>query len=227
MDHQLAFDRIKCLVCSRECLTVVDHDALDSNSIFVSCDASNFRTGAMLSFGPTLETARPVAFESAPLVDAELRYPTHEKELLAIVRALEKWRVDLLGVPFTVYTDHRTLENFNRQKNLSRRQSRWQEFLGQYDFEIKYIKGEENVVADALSHMMDVVVIDPTTCASVAALRDVTRSVCDRPDPTPPAACAIAAGSLRVATDPAWLNAIRTGYEHDKWCMRLAKALAR
>ena len=116
MDHQMAFDRIKALVCSRECLIVVDRDALEDNSIFVSCDASDLRTGAMLSLGPSLETARPVTFESPPLVGAELRYPTHEKELLAIVRALKKWRVDLLGVPFTVYTDHRTLENFNRQK---------------------------------------------------------------------------------------------------------------
>ena len=79
MDHQMAFDRIKALVCSRECLIVVDRDALEDNSIFVSCDASDLRTGAMLSLGPSLETARPVTFESPPLVGAELRYPTHER----------------------------------------------------------------------------------------------------------------------------------------------------
>jgi len=50
---------------------------------------------------------------------AQLNYPVHEKELLAIIRALEKWRSDLLGVEFFVYTDHRTLENFDQQQDLS------------------------------------------------------------------------------------------------------------
>jgi hypothetical protein len=56
-------------------------------------------------------------------------------------------------MPFTVYTDHRTLENFMTQRELSRRQARWQEFFGQYDFTIQYIKGEDNMVADALSRL--------------------------------------------------------------------------
>ena len=107
----------------------------------------------MLSFGPTWETARPVAFDSMQLKGAELNYPIHEKELLAILRALKKWRADLLGMTFQVYTDHRTLENFTSQKDLSRRQLRWQEFMSQYDMTITYIKGEENTVADALSRL--------------------------------------------------------------------------
>lgn len=217
LDHQMAFNHIKTLVCSHECLTSIDHDALDSNRIFVSCDASDFHTGAMLSFGPDLESARPVAFESAPLTGAELNYPVHKKELLAIVRALEKWRVNLLDVPFTVYTDHRTLENFNCQKNLSHHQSRWQEFLGQYNFSIKYIKGEENIVADALSRVN---VVDPATCASVAAIHDITHAVRDCPDASPPIA-ACQAGTLCVVTDPAWLDAIRSGYDLDSWCQCL------
>ena len=56
---------------------------------------------------------------------AELNYPVHEKELLAVIRALKKWRVDLLGSPFLIYTDHKMLENFHSQKDLSRRQARW------------------------------------------------------------------------------------------------------
>lgn len=51
---------------------------------------------------------------------AELNYPVHEKELLAIIRALKKWHVDLLGSPFFIYTNPKTLENFNTQKKLSR-----------------------------------------------------------------------------------------------------------
>lgn len=83
------------------------------------------------------------------LHNAQLNYPVHEKELLAIVRTLKKWRIELLGTPFTVYTDHRTLENFMSQWELSCRQVRWQEFFGQYNFTIEYIPGEENTVANA------------------------------------------------------------------------------
>ena len=82
---------------------------------------------------------------------AEKNYPIHEKELLAVIRALKKWRSDLLGSEFTVYTNHRTLENFNTQRDLSRRQLRWQEFMSQYEMNIVYIHGEDNCVADALS----------------------------------------------------------------------------
>jgi hypothetical protein len=66
----------------------------------------------------------------------EKNYPVHEKELLAVIQALKKWRSDLLGIPIYVYTDHRTLQNFDTQRDLSRRQLRWQEFMLQYDMTI-------------------------------------------------------------------------------------------
>lgn len=150
-EHDVAFRAIKELVISRRVLTTINHDNPGDNKVFVTTDASEFRTGAVLSWGPTWETARPVAFESSPLKDAELRYPVHEKELLVIIRALKKWRVELLGTPFEVRTDHRTLESFMSQRDLSRRQGRWQEFLAAYDFKIVYLKGTDNAAADALS----------------------------------------------------------------------------
>jgi RNase H-like domain found in reverse transcriptase/Reverse transcriptase (RNA-dependent DNA polymerase) len=132
-DRQTAFDAIKALVVSANCLTVIDHEHPGENNIFVTCDASDWRTGATLSFGPTWETACPVAFDSMQLKAAEKNYPVHEKELLAVIHALKKWCSDLLKTHFYIYTDHRTLENFDTQKDLSRRQLRWQEFLLQYD----------------------------------------------------------------------------------------------
>ena len=119
--HQTAFDAIKELVTSRECLTTIDLDKLNTHKIFVTTDASDLCSGAVLSFGETWETARPVAFESTTFKGAELNYPVHEKEMLAIIRALKKWRSDLIGVPFLIYTDHKTLENFHQQRELSRR----------------------------------------------------------------------------------------------------------
>lgn len=85
------------------------------------------------------------------LKGAEKNYPVHEKELPTIVHMLKQWRSDLLGSKIIVYTDHRTLENFNTQKDLSQQQLCWQELMLQFDLDIAYIKGKENCFADALS----------------------------------------------------------------------------
>jgi hypothetical protein len=148
---QAVFDAVKALVVSCECLMVIDHVNLGDNKIFITTDASNLRTGTMLGWGPTWEEARPIAFDSMQLNEAQKRYPVHEKELLAIMRALKKWQADLLGGPIIIFTDHKTLENFNTQKELSQQQACWQEFMSQFEVHIQYIKGEDNTVADALS----------------------------------------------------------------------------
>ena len=222
--HQAAFDSIKQIVTSRECLTVIDHANMGRNRVFVSTDASNFATGAVLSYGELLESARPVAFDSMQLKGTELNYPVHEKELLAIVCALKHWRTDLLGVPFTVYTDHRTLENFMTQKHLSRRQARWQEFLSQYDYRIVYVRGEDNTAADALSRLCpDAAVVDATTVAAVGLLRSASLAMRTRPHEE---LCAAVATRLRIASDPRWLTTIREGYATDAWCRKLLASLA-
>jgi hypothetical protein len=195
--HQDAFDSIKRLVTSRECLTTIDFDLMDTHKIFVTMDASDYQSGAVLSFGETWETSRPVSFDSKTFKGAELNYPVHEKELLAIIRALKKWRSDLLGVPFIVYTDHRTLENFDKQKHLSRRQARWMEFLSQYEFKITYIPGEQNSCADALSRTEF-----PSADVPLAPI-------------------------LSIAADENLLTRIKQGYKEDPWCKKLIEASPR
>lgn len=68
-----------------------------------------------------------------------------------VVHSLVRWRHFLLGHRFELHSDHRSLQYIFTQPNLNARQRRWMEFLYEYDFEIKYIQGKENVVADALS----------------------------------------------------------------------------
>jgi RNase H-like domain found in reverse transcriptase len=114
-DHQLAFEAIKVLVISRECLMTINLKLMPDYKIFVTTDASDKGSGAVLSFGKTWKSADPIAFESRMFKGVQLHYPVHEKEMLAIIRALDKWHADLLGVPFLVYTDHKTLENFDNQ----------------------------------------------------------------------------------------------------------------
>jgi len=149
--HETAFTKIKEAVVSQECLTTIDFNLMPDHKIFVMTNASDFQSRAVLLFGLSWETARPVAFDSMTFKAAELNYPVHEKEMLAIICVLQKWQSDLVGVPFLIYTDHKTLENFDCQRDLSRRQARWMEFMSQYKCKIVYVKGEDNCAADTLS----------------------------------------------------------------------------
>ena len=100
--YQDMFDAIKTIATGRECLTTINFDKMPDYKIFITTDASNKHSGAVLSFGPTWDSARPVAFDSMMFKGAELNYPIHEKELLAVIQALKKWRVDLLGSQFFI-----------------------------------------------------------------------------------------------------------------------------
>ena len=100
--YQKAFDSIKQIIVGRECLTTIDLTKLPEYKIFVTTDASDRRSGAILSFGKTWSSAWPVTFDSMTFKGAELNYPVHEKELLAIIRALKKWRVDTSVTHFWV-----------------------------------------------------------------------------------------------------------------------------
>ncbi|GKD09321.1 putative reverse transcriptase domain-containing protein [Tanacetum coccineum] len=75
---------------------------------------------------------------------------TSHKGLGAVVFALKIWRHYLYGTKYTVFTDHKILQHILDQKELNMRQSRWLELLSDYDYEIRYHPGKENVVADAL-----------------------------------------------------------------------------
>ena len=92
-----------------------------------------------------------VCFESRKLKEHERNYATHDLELVAIVHALKMWRHYLMGKRFELRTHHNGLKYLFDQPNLNSRQRRWLEFLSEYDFDIKNIKGKENKVVDALS----------------------------------------------------------------------------
>ncbi len=83
---------------------------------------------------------RPVAFFSAKHSAAECNYEIYDKELLAIVKALEEWQPELEGNSrdFEVKTDHKNLQYFMTTKDLNQRQMRWAEFLSRFNFRITY-----------------------------------------------------------------------------------------
>jgi hypothetical protein len=98
----------------------------------------------------------PIAYYSRKFSGPEERYDVHDKELLAIVAALQHWRIYAESCSdLTIYTDHKNLVQFTTTKVLNRRQVRWSELLGQYKFKILYTPGKDNGRADALSRRSD------------------------------------------------------------------------
>jgi len=99
----------------------------DSELFRVEVDSSDFTTGAVLSQQSMTDGKwHPVVFYSKSLSSVERNYKIHDKEILAIIRALEEWRHFLEGAihPVEIWTDHKNLEYFMTAKKLNRRQAR-------------------------------------------------------------------------------------------------------
>ena len=117
-----------------------------SNAPFeIHTDASKLQLGSVIS-----QKGKPIAFYSRKMNSAQHNYTTTKKELLSIVEYPKEFRNILLGHQITVYTHHKNLTYniFNTEHVM-----RWRLILEEFGPELKYIKGENNVVADALSRL--------------------------------------------------------------------------
>jgi hypothetical protein len=144
--QQQAFEQLKAAVSSAPCLAIPD----PQREFIVHTDASSYATGAVL-MQQFSEGLRPIAFLSKKMSAAERNYPVHEQELLAILNALKAWRHYLGGRRFTVLTDHQSLQYVETSAMATPRQMRWAAWLSEFDFSIRYGRGDANVAADALS----------------------------------------------------------------------------
>ena len=98
-----------------------------------------------------------ICYKSLKLKEHEQNYPTHDLELEAIIHALKMWRHYLMGKKFLLKTNNMSLKYLFHQLDLNTRQARWLDFLSEYHFELKHIKGNENKIVDALiwwAHML-------------------------------------------------------------------------
>jgi len=152
--EQWAFIDVKNLVqASRDRHRVPLSYGEEADPIWMITDGCATGVSGVIAQGPDWKTAKVAAFYSAKLNPAQQNYAVHEIEMLAGVETMLRHQDILLGVRFKWVTDHKGLTHFLNQKNLSGRQARWLEKIGPFDFEVVYVPGSENVIADALSRI--------------------------------------------------------------------------
>lgn len=145
---QTAFEEHKVRLLTAPVLTHFHHD----RETRVETDSSDGVVAGVLSQLVDGEW-HPVSYFSETMHGAEMNYPIHDKELLAVIRALVYWRSELMGLklPFSVITDHEALKYFSTKRLLNVRQAGWAELMSQCNFTITYRPGRDNVAADALT----------------------------------------------------------------------------
>ena len=147
-EHQEAFEELKEKITSQLVLSLPRKEG----KFRVETDASGHAIGGVLSQEQNGKW-KPIAFLSRTMQAAERNYKIYDKELLAIVEALTKWRQYLLDAakPFEVWMDHENLKYFWEPYKLNGRQTQWYLKLQDYDFTLKHIPGKTNTKADILS----------------------------------------------------------------------------
>ena len=125
----------------------------DAPQVWLVTDGCVTGISGLVSQGNNWKTAKIAAFYSAKLNSAQRNYPVHKIEMFAGVETMLRHRDILQGVHFKWITDHRGLIYLLNQKSISGRQARWLEKISSFIFEVVYVPGSENVVADALSRM--------------------------------------------------------------------------
>jgi transposase InsO family protein len=149
-DCSIAFEELKRRLTTAPILAHYE----EGKQCLLETDASDAVVAAVFSQKGLDNEWHPVAYFSKTMAPAELNYPIHDKEMLAIIRAFEHWRAELEGTEqhIEVLSDHKALEYFMTTKELTSRQARWAEVLARFNFKIMYRPGKLNK-ADPLTRM--------------------------------------------------------------------------
>jgi hypothetical protein len=144
---QNAFEELKKKLTTAPVLALPDF----SKEFMIECDASGSGIGAIL-----MQEKKPIAYFSKALGVKNLAKSAYEKELMAVVLAIQHWRPYLLGRKFVVASDQKSLKQLLQQRIVTVEQQNWTAKLLGYDFEIVYKQGKLNKGADALSRIHEV-----------------------------------------------------------------------
>ena len=145
---QEAFERLKSLLTTAPIVRPPNW----SLPFELMCDANDYAVGVVLS---QREDGKPyvVYYASKTLNNAQKNYTTTEKDLVAVVFTLDKFRNYLLGTSIVIFIDHSALKYLLNKKNVKARLIRWIILLQEFNIQIKDKQGVENVVADHLSRV--------------------------------------------------------------------------
>ncbi|KAJ8870259.1 hypothetical protein PR048_029280 [Dryococelus australis] len=147
--EQEAFERLKAIYLDEH----VIYHPVRGKEFLLYMDASDYALGCRLAQFDSNEVGKTVAMASRTMSPAERNYTVTEKEALAIIWALNKFRDILFGEKMKLLTDHQALTCLKDGKTLGNRLTRWCLLLQEYDIEVMYTKGSENVTADYLSRL--------------------------------------------------------------------------
>ena len=150
-----AFETLKTLMCSRPILRQPDY----TKQFLLATDASAYGVGAVLlqegEIHPRTKkpTQHPIAYYSATFTPTERNYDIYERELLAVLKALQHWRPHLAAteIPVIVLMDHANLTFWKNLKTVNRRVAHWFALLQDYNLRIKHVPGKLHAAADMLS----------------------------------------------------------------------------
>ena len=146
------FHKLKKAVMSAPVLAFPD----PNKEHLLKTDALKLGLGAVLSQKQTNGRYHPVAFSSRALHGVEVNYHSTKLEFLAMKWSIKHFQTYLLGRCFKVHTDNNPLTYFLTSPNIDATKQRWINELVKYDFSLKYQKGKNNTVEDALSRIEEV-----------------------------------------------------------------------
>ena len=152
-DELLAFETLKTKLTTEPVLLV--HPDFDKEFL-IFCDASDFGVGCVLSQLQDDGSEKVVAYASRHLNESERKYPAIEREALAVVFGIKKFRHYLLDNPFTIISDHRPLQWLHTFKDTNGRVGRWSVDLSSMKYTVKYRPGRIHQNADCLSRIRSI-----------------------------------------------------------------------
>jgi Reverse transcriptase (RNA-dependent DNA polymerase). len=159
-ENMKSFEKLKDCLITSPILAFPDF----SKAFYIQSDASLLGAGGILYQLDSDGNKHIVAYASWLFNETQRRYHTSERELLALIKCVKKWKPFFWGRSITIETDHQALKGVLKIDDPYGRISRWFMELSNYNYTIKYIPGVDNVSADTMSRMHEAIAFLESRC---------------------------------------------------------------